>query len=76
MKQRRFKLAVALEVADRGGGEDFTADNTAGEGGVGDATAGGEAVEGAGGEVVFCMTSKQALVKTFRMRSSRSASKL
>ena len=41
MKQRRFKLAVALEVADRGD-EDFTADNTAG-GGVGLTTAGGEA---------------------------------
>ena len=52
VKQRRFKLAVALEVADRGGGEDFTAGNTAGGGGaegVGLATAGGEAVGGEGG---------------------------
>ena len=65
VKQRRFELAVALEVADRGEGEDFTAGNTAGGGeiftagtaaggeAVGDATAGGGAVggadEGAGG---------------------------
>ena len=76
VKQRRFKFAVALEVADRGG-EDFTAGNTAAGGGeVGLATAGGGAVGGAGGGVVFCMASKQALIKTFRMRSSRSASKL
>ena len=52
MKQQRFKLAVALEVADRGGGEDVIAGNTAGGGGVDDATAGGGAVggEGVGGE--------------------------
>ena len=79
VKQRRFKLAVALKVADRGEGDGFTAGDTTGGERVGDATADGEAggVAGeekkeAGGRVVFDMASQQALVKTFRMRSSRS----
>ena len=45
---RRLLLAVAMEVGERGGGEDFTAGNAAG-GGVGRATAIGGAVGGAGG---------------------------
>ena len=49
---RRLVLAVAMEIGDRGGGEDFTAAGGAGGaggGGVGEATAMGEAA--GGGEV-------------------------
>ena len=45
---RRLLLAVAMEVGERGGGEDFTAGNAAG-GGVGRATVGGEAGGAVGG---------------------------
>ena len=49
---RRFVLAVAMEIGDRGGGEDFTAAGGAGGaggGGVAEATAIGGAARGGGG---------------------------
>ena len=45
---RRLVLAVAMEIGDRGGGEDFTAAGGAGGGGVGAATVIGEAAGGGG----------------------------
>ena len=75
MKQRRFKLTIALKIVDREENENFTADNTTSEE-INLVTADDETNEitkekKRANEEVFCIIFKQTLIKIFRIRYSR-----